>query len=109
MEIRLKTYSIMRREFLKANPKCAVFPWKDATEIHHKKGRGKYLNDPTTWLAVSREGHQWIEIHPVEAKEKGWSESRLGLCERCGNVEELKERCSECRTKLTPEKNGGVL
>lgn len=45
----------------------------EASEIHHKKKpRSTYLNDESTWMAVSREGHDWIENHKSEARAKGW-------------------------------------
>lgn len=60
------------------------------SDIHHKKGRGDGFADEWArdngitltidvrfFLAVSREGHQWIETHPTEAKAKGWSLTRL--------------------------------
>jgi hypothetical protein len=44
-----------------------------ATEIHHKRGRfGSRLNQEEFWLAVSREGHDWIHANPKEAYEKGY-------------------------------------
>jgi hypothetical protein len=49
----------------------------DATDVHHKKGRGIYLIDISTWLAVCRSCHHWIEENPEEAKNLGLSESRL--------------------------------
>ena len=97
----LSRYRALRKRFLVDNPQCAVYPHLPATEIHHKKGRGKYLNDTTTWLAVSRQGHNRIEAFPVEAKEKGWSVSRLSICERCGNVEAGKSKCSYCLNQLS--------
>ncbi len=73
-------YSQLREEFLakysfcKANlPNCG----KIATDIHHMKGRGKYLNDASTWLPVCRNCHHRIELFPVEAKQLGLSQSRL--------------------------------
>lgn len=43
-----------------------------STEIHHmKKPKCKYLNDETTWLAVSRWAHNWIEDHKNIARELG--------------------------------------
>jgi len=68
-----KIYSRLRKQFLLENPRCAVFPWLKATEVHHKRGRGKYLNDVSTWLAVSHEGHRKIEENPEWAKEMGYS------------------------------------
>lgn len=47
-----------------------------ATEIHHKKKpKCKYLNDESTWMAVSREGHEWIEANKKLARERGYLEN----------------------------------
>lgn len=44
-----------------------------ATEIHHTNGReNDRLLDRSYWLAVSREGHQWIHNNPKKARELGW-------------------------------------
>jgi len=67
-----KIYLAKRIVFLKQNQFCAVYPNKKATEIHHKysgKDRDKYYLDETTWLAVSRDGHNWIHSNPKEARE----------------------------------------
>lgn len=43
-----------------------------ATEIHHtKKPRSKYLNDESTWLAVCRWSHNWIENNKSTARQVG--------------------------------------
>jgi hypothetical protein len=68
-------YSIQRKEFLALpdNKFCPVYPKKRTTEVHHMNGRtGDRLLDQEYWLAVSREGHQWIHLNPEEAREKGW-------------------------------------
>lgn len=70
-------YMKLREEFLKAHPYCEyclleaikVCP---STEIHHKKGRGKYLLDTTTWMAVSNEGHKAIHADPKTSYAKGY-------------------------------------
>lgn len=75
-----RIYHAKRIEFLsrKENQKCPVFPHLNTTDVHHMKGRvGSLYLDVRFWLAVSREGHKWIEEHPKEAKKKGWSMSRL--------------------------------
>jgi hypothetical protein len=74
-------YSRLRDAFLTAKPRCEaklVGCTGVSTEIHHKAGRvgDKYLRIGT-WLAVCRNCHTWIEINPAEAKELGFSESRL--------------------------------
>lgn len=44
-----------------------------ATEIHHTNGReNERLTDRVHWLAVSREGHQWIHANPKESRKQGW-------------------------------------
>lgn len=35
-----------------------------STEVHHRKGRGKFLLDTTTWMAVSRYAHLQIHADP---------------------------------------------
>ena len=43
------------------------------TEVHHKAGRkGKLLNYVPFWLAVSRNGHNWINDNPKEAYKLGF-------------------------------------
>lgn len=73
----LRQYAKQRKAFLEAHPWCEVCTEPGdrrarATDIHHKKGRGKYLLDESTWLAVSREGHRWIHDHPKQAAELGY-------------------------------------
>lgn len=74
-----KKRAIQNAEYLKLRAKflpgkiCPITN-RPATEIHHKKGRvGKLLMDVRFFLGVTREGHNYIESHPEEAFEKGWS------------------------------------
>lgn len=71
MASKLKLYSAQRKRFLEENPICPV-TGQMTTQVHHMRLRGKYLLDETTWLAVSTEGHEWIETHKNQAREKGW-------------------------------------
>jgi hypothetical protein len=62
---------------LPENQVCPITK-EQTTEVHHKKGRiGKLFLDEKLWLAVSRKGHQWIEMNPEKAKELGYSLNRL--------------------------------
>lgn len=74
-------YSEMRAAFLLSSQLClAHLPGictTHATDVHHKRGRGQYYLDITTWLPVCRACHNWIELHPIEAKQLGFSEDRL--------------------------------
>jgi hypothetical protein len=74
-------YSKKRLAFLALHPSCQgklVGCTGKATDVHHKAGRvgDDYLN-MNKWLAVCRTCHSWIEENPIEAKELGFSESRL--------------------------------
>lgn len=69
-------YSAQRIVFLgkKENQVCPITKWP-ATEVHHKwcgKDRAKYYLDESTWMAVSRDGHNWIHDNPKEARELGY-------------------------------------
>lgn len=76
----LTMYSKVRKEYLASHETCEASLagcTHTATDIHHKKGRGIYLNDSSTFLAVCRNCHNYIELHPDFAKQKGYSLSRL--------------------------------
>jgi hypothetical protein len=72
-----REYAKLREQFLLHNPYCE---WSlkelnkpvPAKEIHHKKGRGKYLLDTSTWMAVSSEGHRAIHADPKKSYAMGW-------------------------------------
>lgn len=74
-------YLKMRLDFLNAHPMCEAHLQgckTYASEVHHKAGRvGDLYLDQTEWLAVCRRCHQWIENHPEDAKELGFSITRL--------------------------------
>jgi len=76
----LAEYSILHKQFMANHPECeAKAEGCDgkATQVHHKKGRGEYLNRTETWLAVCFNCHRMIEENPEWAKQKGFSLSRL--------------------------------
>lgn len=73
-----RLYTKMRRDYLLENPWCAVGGCT-ATEIHHRRGRGAFLLDTTTWLAVCHDHHVEITEHPEWAKARGYSLSRLAV------------------------------
>lgn len=73
--IQLKEYSKLRKKFLKENPKCAVYPYLKAVEIHHTypgSNRNRYFLEVSTWMAVSREGHNFIHNNVSLSKSKGY-------------------------------------
>lgn len=74
-----REYSKLRKEWLADRPMCQAKIHRcslKSTDVHHKKGRGVYLLDTNTWLSVCRSCHNWIETHPEDAKELGFSISK---------------------------------
>lgn len=76
-----RQYLKQRKEFLDNRIKCEVKEcMQRSTTVHHKAGRiESLLNDEKYWLAVCMPHHEYIEIHPDWAKEKGYSINRLTL------------------------------
>jgi len=74
-------YALLRELFIKTKPNCQaklVGCTGVSTDVHHKAGRvGDNYLKMSTWLSVCRSCHSWIENNPAEAKELGFSESRL--------------------------------
>mgnify|MGYP003671955367 FL=1 len=72
-------YKALRKTYMDKYPLCCArldCCTNSSTDIHHKKGRGPYHNDPTTWLSVCRSCHMWIEEHPKESIALGYSIKR---------------------------------
>lgn len=67
-----KVYLELRKRFLTLNKQRAVYPHLAATDVHHRLGRNKFYLDVSTWLAVSREGHEFIHNNVAMAREKEW-------------------------------------
>ena len=70
MTKKMKTYNVIRKEFLTENPTCqCVIAGKRlqccqgvATDIHHKAGRlGDKLTDTDYWMSLCRLCHNHIE------------------------------------------------
>ena len=81
-QVQMDEYSKLRMVFLIAKPNCEAklvgTCTRTSTDVHHKAGRvGENYLKMSTWLAVCRNCHTWIENNPEEAKELGFSESRL--------------------------------
>lgn len=81
----LDAYMPERDKFLNGK-RCAVYPEKKATEVHHMRGKGTgyfdawaaergitKLMDQRFWLSVSRDGHRRITDNSAWALENGYS------------------------------------
>jgi hypothetical protein len=79
--VEMDEYSKLRNVFLIAKPYCEaklVGCTRVSTDVHHKAGRsGNNYLKVGTWAALCRSCHSYIELNPEEAKELGFSQSRL--------------------------------
>ena len=72
-------YNKQRTAYLEAHQLCAVCVVEHgriATEIHHRKGRGRYLLDESTWTPVCRTCHTFIHNNVAWAYQNGRLELR---------------------------------
>ena len=81
-QVEMDEYSKKRIAFLALKPFCEAnlvgTCTRTSTDVHHKQGRvAENFLTIRTWMAVCRNCHTWIENNPKEAKELGFSESRL--------------------------------
>ena len=71
-----RQYMKLRAEYLRCHPNCEYFAHfkeiRPATEIHHRKGRGSFMLDTSTWMAVCTKGHQEIHFNTAESYKRGW-------------------------------------
>lgn len=68
MSRRRVIYLALRKSFMRDHPLCEVGKCTaSAVDVHHKKGRGKHLNEVSTWMAVCRGCHNLIHNHPAWA------------------------------------------
>lgn len=76
----LVVYNLKRKIYLMEHPVCEanlVGCSKQATTIHHMKGRGVLLNAVEFWMGACMNCHRIIEQEPEMAKQCGFSVSRL--------------------------------
>lgn len=67
-------YFPLRDKFLIEHPKCECGRegcFRDSTDVHHTKGRGKYYLDVSTWKALNRICHIWVNENTEEAIKLG--------------------------------------
>lgn len=80
MKVTMDEYTKKRTAFLALYPMCQAKVSDcsvKATDVHHMAGRGDNHNNVSTWIAVCRNCHRWIEENPEDAKALGFSQSRL--------------------------------
>lgn len=73
-------YYALREVFLKQHPTCMinipdVCSHQPSNQVHHSysgKDREKYYLDTTTWFSTEQCCHDWVHLHPIEAREQGY-------------------------------------
>jgi hypothetical protein len=71
-------YAKLRREYLENNPVCQCCGVNQATEVHHRRGRGIYLCDVRYFMAVDAGCHRLIEKKRTWAMNFGYSLDSIG-------------------------------
>lgn len=70
-----RRYAHDRRAFLEAHPLCEIAWDADCTwhasEVHHRKGRGPFMFDQSTWIAGCHRCHMSAHANPAAAYERG--------------------------------------
>lgn len=70
-------WKMVRETLLKGRFMCECHCGRRAAEVHHKKGRGKYLLVIDFLMAVCHQCHDKIHRNPAWAAAKGYMASRL--------------------------------
>lgn len=87
---RLAKYRKVRDQFMKEHPNCQARLQGctiKATDTHHSRGKiGDLLTDKRYFKALCRSCHNFLEVHPDIAKEKGFSHSRLEKIENITKI-----------------------
>ena len=65
---KLSAYRPLRDAYMKDNPDCEICG-KPSNDLHHKAGRGKFLCDVTTFMAVCRKCHNFIHENPKKSRD----------------------------------------
>lgn len=73
-------YYALRDVFLKQHPICMInipdiCSHQPSNQVHHSysgKDREKYYLDTATWFATEQCCHDWVHLHPIEAREQGY-------------------------------------
>ena len=81
----LAIYYKLKKSFLTQNRGCQAYTLSGAkcdrlaTQVHHRKGRGKYLNIVASWMAVCYLCHDTIETKRSWAKAMGYLLNRVSF------------------------------
>lgn len=78
-----RLYARLCRNYKRIHPRCQMVGTHCANpkglqclhntqDVHHKAGRGRYLNDTSTWMPICRRCHQWVHENPHIAEELGY-------------------------------------
>lgn len=71
-------YIKLRLKYLTEHPKCECCGIRQATELHHKRGRGIYLCEVKWFMATCSTCHHSIETNREWAMNRGYRIDRIG-------------------------------
>ena len=66
-------YRLLRKQYMSNLDHCEMPDCIHmATDIHHKAGRGKHLNDMASWMGLCRLCHERVHNNPSWARAQGY-------------------------------------
>lgn len=68
---RLANYSVTKAIYMASHPNCERCGAR-SEHLHHKMGRGIYLDNPNFYCALCANCHQWAEDNKNQARQDGW-------------------------------------
>jgi hypothetical protein len=78
-------YGRLRKQFMLEHRQCqfvdeaGVRCREASTECHHRRGRGKYMLEVSTWMALCSQCHRRIHENPKMAKSLGYLHNPLSI------------------------------
>lgn len=68
---RLANYSVTKAIYLASHPNCERCGAR-SEQLHHKRKRGIYLDDPSYYSALCAMCHEWVHENGKIARKEGW-------------------------------------
>lgn len=73
----LERYYKLRNAYMAEHPVCEMCGKEPSVDLHHRRGRGKYLCEVAYFMALDRKCHDYIHKHGAWARSKGYLISRF--------------------------------
>lgn len=72
MKIAKNEYMKLKKIYLYSHELCEICMKNKSNQIHHRRHRGKYLRDVTTFMALCQTCHSMVHANPETSYLEGW-------------------------------------